>query len=139
MSEDYQDFFSEADIVFRYTRRQAMRDGVLVDCSNADFGDLCRQLGIGVNVAMTSGAWAATIGGIDEPLPPGQTIEGRLWDVLYAFRYAIAVKGEMTDRVHFKVGVQQEQGKRELVSLWSLIGPGDEGEPVITIMLEGED
>jgi hypothetical protein len=37
------------------------------------------------------------------------------------------------------VGVQSEQGKRESVSLWSLIGPGDEGEPVITIMLEGED
>jgi hypothetical protein len=139
MSEDFRDYFSEADIVFRYTRRQAMRDGVLVDCSNADFGDLCRQLGIRVNVAMTSGAWAATIGGIDEPLPPGQTIEGRLWDVLYAFRYAIAVKGETTDRVHFKVGMQNEKGKRETVSLWSLIGPGDEGEPVITIMLEGED
>ena len=59
--------------------------------------------------------------------------------MLYAFRYAIAVKGETSDRVHFKVGVQQELGKRELVSLWSLIGPGDEGEPVITIMLEGED
>ncbi|MFN7574758.1 MAG: DUF6573 family protein [Planctomycetota bacterium] len=66
-------------------------------------------------------------------------MEGRLWDVLYAFRYAIAVKGDATDRVHFKVGVQQEQGKRETVSLWSLLGPGDEGEPVITIMLEGED
>ncbi|MFO0529877.1 MAG: DUF6573 family protein [Planctomycetota bacterium] len=51
----------------------------------------------------------------------------------------MAVKGETTDRVHFKVGVQGEKGIRETVSLWSLIGPGDEGEPVITIMLEGED
>ena len=139
MSSDFQDFFSDADIVFRYTRKQAMRDGVLVDCTNADFGDLCRQLGIRVNVAMTSNAWGETIGHLGEPMPPGQSIEGRLWDVLYAFRYAIAVKGDTTDRVHFKVGVQDAPGKRKDVALWSLIGPGDEGEPVITIMLEGED
>mgnify|MGYP001205399228 CR=1 FL=1 len=132
-------FWDEADIVFRYTRKQAMRDGVLIDCTNADFGDLCKQLGIRVNVAMTSGAWAATIGGIDDPIPPGQTIEGRLWDVLYAFRYSISIQGNESDRVFFQVGVKQPDGKREVVSLWSLIGPGDEGEPVITIMLRGED
>ena len=132
-------FWSDAEIVFRYSRKQAMRDGVLVDCTNADFGDLCRQLGIKVNVAMTSGAWSATIGGLDEELPPGQSIEGRIWDVLYAWRYAIALSGCETDRVDFKVSVLQNDGKRKVVNLWSLIGPGDEGEPVITIMLQGED
>jgi len=30
-------------------------------------------------------------------------------------------------------------GKHETVKLWSLIGPGDDGEPVLTLMLEGED
>ena len=137
--ENSDNLFSEADIVFRYSRRQAMRDGVLADCSNADFGDLCQQLGIRVNVAMTSGAWEATIGGLDEPLPPGQTIEGRLWDVLYAFRYALSASGMESDRVYFKVSVQSGDKQRKTVSLWALIGPGDEGEPVITIMLEGED
>jgi hypothetical protein len=134
-----ENFWSDAEIVFRYSRKQAMRDGVLVDCTNADFGDLCRQLGIRVNVAMTSGAWASTIGGIDEPLPPGQSIEGRLWDVLYAWRYAVSLRGADSDRVDFKVSVLKDDGKREIVNLWSLIGPGDEGEPVITIMLQGED
>ncbi len=134
-----ENFWNDADIVFRYSRKQAMRDGVLVDCTNADFGDLCRQLGIKVNTAMTSGAWAATIGGIDEPIPVGQSIEGRLWDVLYAWRYAISLSGGDTDRVDFKVSVLKDEGKREIVNLWSLIGPGDEGEPVITIMLQGED
>ncbi len=134
-----ENFWSDAEIVFRYSRKQAMRDGVLVDCTNADFGDLCRQLGIRVNVAMTAGAWSATVGGIDEPLPPGQSIEGRLWDVLYAWRYAISLSGGETDRVDFKVSVLKDEGKREVVNLWSLIGPSDEGEPVITIMLQGED
>jgi hypothetical protein len=132
-------FWNDADIVFRYTRRQAMRDGVLIDCTNADFGDLCDRLGIRVNVAMTSGAWAETIGGLDEPLPPGQSIEGRLWDVLYAWRYAIALQGSDTDRIYFKVSVKSGERERKNVDLWSLIGPGDEGEPVITIMLRGED
>lgn len=131
--------FNEADIIFRYSRKQAMRDGVLVDCTNADFGDLARKLGIKINLAMTSGAWDATIGGIDEPLSAGQSIEGRMWDVLYAFRYAIAKGGTDTDRVFFKVAVQQLDGSRKDVDLWSLIGPGDEGEAVITIMLQGED
>ena len=131
--------FNDADIVFQYSRKQAMRDGVLVDCTNADFGDLARSLGIRVNVAMTSGVWDATIGGIDEPLPAGQTIEGRMWDVLYAFRYAVAKGGTETDRVYFKVAVQQLDGTRKTVDLWSLIGPGDGGEAVITIMLQGED
>ena len=134
-----ENFWSDAEIVFRYSRKQAMRDGVLVDCTNADFGNLCRQLGIRVNVAMTSGAWAATIGGIDDELPPGQSIEGRLWDVLYAWRYAISLSGGETDRVDFKVSVLTDDAKRKVVNLWSLIGPGDEGEPVITIMLQGED
>lgn len=132
-------FWNEADIIFRYTRKQAMRDGLLVDISNADFGHLCQQLGIRINVAMTDGAWSATVGRIDEPLPPGQSIEGRIWDVLYAFRYAIAIQINDTDRVHFKVDVKQPDQSRRTVNLWCLIGPGDAGEPVITIMLEGED
>lgn len=132
-------FWSDADVTFSYSRKQAMIDGVLVDCTNADFGNLCRELGIRVNVAMTSAAWGAAIGSIDEEMPAGQSIERRLWDVLYAFRMAVQVGGKESDRVRFAVSVQQADGSRRLVEMWSLIGPGDEGEPVITIMLECED
>lgn len=137
--DNHENIWDDADIIFRYTRKQAMRDGVLVDISNTDFGHLCQQLGIKINVAMTDGAWSATVGRIDEPIPPGQTIEGRIWDVLYAMRYAIALQINDSDRVHFKVDVKQADGTRKTTFLWSLIGPGDAGEPVITIMLEGED
>ena len=132
-------FWDDADIVYSYSRRQAMRDGVLVDLTNSDFGDRCRELGFRINVAITSGAWSETVGGIDEDLPAGQTIEGRIWDVLYAFRYAIQVGGMQSDRVHFKVSVLGLDNRRKTVNLWALIGPGDAGEPVMTIMLEGED
>ncbi|SPE60108.1 conserved hypothetical protein [Verrucomicrobia bacterium] len=48
---------------------------------------------------MTIGAFAATISEIDKPLPEGQDIEGRLWDVLWLL--SLAVKGARTrsDRV----------------------------------------
>jgi uncharacterized protein DUF6573 len=44
------------------------------------------------------------------------------------------------DRVHFQVRVDVNgDGRHETVKLWALCGPGDDGRPVITIMLEGED
>ena len=49
-------------------------------------------------------------------------------------------KGGNTDRVTFAVLVDVNgDGKHKTVKLWSLCGPGDNAEPVITIMLEGED
>jgi hypothetical protein len=42
------------------------------------------------------------------------------------------------DRVDFKVLFDQGN-KKVMADLYSLCGPGDEGEPVITIMLPGED
>jgi len=40
--------------------------------------------------------------------------------------------------VLFQVSVWDGQRRNE-VKLWSVCGPGDDAEPVITIMLEGED
>jgi len=45
-----------------------------------------------------------------------------------------------TDGVHFELLVDLHgDGQHELVELSALCGPGDKGEPVITVMLEGED
>jgi len=74
--------------------------------------------------------------------PAGQSTKGRLWDVLMVLRYTIraANRRESTDRVHFKVNVDERgDGKTKTVALWCQVGPGDQGEPVLTVMLEGED
>ncbi|MEQ1906146.1 MAG: DUF6573 family protein [Pirellulaceae bacterium] len=63
----------------------------------------------------------------------GQSIDARSWDVLYSSRYATSLGGADSDRVDFKVLVLNADGIRKVVNLWSLIGPGDEGELVITI------
>ena len=98
---------------------------------------------------MTRTAWAKTVeaGGTWKPIDDGETLDlkggqsltGRLWDVLHMLRLASG-RASNTDRVYFQVLVDvQGDGRRELVKLWALCGPGDDARPVITIMLEGED
>ena len=62
---------------------------------------------------------------------------GRLWDVLMVLKAAI--RGARGDRVDFKVSVVGRHNRREVVNLYALIHGGDRGEPVITLMLAGED
>jgi len=135
-----------------YSRAQAIAEGVLVDLTTAtdDKGQLlCQQAGFNVPVAITRDAWAKTVevGGIWKPdgegevleLTGGQSLTGRLWDVLWMLRVACGHAGN-TDRVHFQVRVDlQGDGRGELVRLWAICSPGDDARPVITIMLENED
>jgi len=130
-------------IICSYTRAQAIEDGMLVDLMQPGTVDLVKEAGFRIPVAMTATAFSEAvcpIGG-DRDLPPGQSLTGRLWDVLFVLRYRIreANRRGDTNRVHFKVRVWRGDGKSEVVRLWCLCGPGDDAEPVLTIMLEGED
>ena len=120
-----------------YSRRQAIEDGVLVDLMQPETVGLVREAGFKFPVAMTAGAFAATVAAIGERLPEGQDIQGRLWDVLWMLSCAIKTAGS-TDRVKFRVSVWNGR-RREEVKLWASCGPGDDAAPVVTMMLEGED
>src|SRR2546425_670677 len=116
--------------IFSYSRAQAIADGVLVDLTTAldnQGKPLCQQAGFKVPVAITQNAWAKTVeaGGTWKPtrdgeeleLKGGQTLTGRLWDVLWLLRAACA-RPSTTDRVHFQVLVDVEgDGRHELVKL----------------------
>jgi hypothetical protein len=130
-----------------YSRKQAIEDGVLVDLSaDGETKQLCLEAGFKVPIAMTATAFHDTClaGTTETPegefvFPGGQSLKGRLWDVLQVLRWAIR-RNRDTDRVHFKVLVDVHgDGNHETVKLWSHIGPGDQGEPVLTIMLPEED
>jgi len=76
---DYNDNFWGEEI-FRYTRAQAIADGVLVDLTSAtdDKGQpLCQQAGFKVPVAITRTAWAKTVeaGGTWKPDGDGEILE----------------------------------------------------------------
>ncbi|MBE7465420.1 MAG: hypothetical protein HS116_18235 [Planctomycetes bacterium] len=130
--------FEDAEMIHRYTRKQAIEDGTLVDLMQDKTAELVKEAGFTFPIAMTATAFSEAVAPIGGELPPGQDLKGRLWDVLMLLRAGIRALPEGEDRLHFHVGVWDGR-KRNEVSLWALCGPGDEGEPVITIMLEGED
>ena len=121
------------NVIYAYTRAQAIADGVLVDVSK-----LASEAGFRFPVAVTAGVWAECVA-----VPEGLTCQdetGRLWDILMMLRHAIAT-GEGGDRVDFAVHVRNDnrEGTPPLVKLYALCGPGDDAEPVVTILLPHED
>ena len=120
-----------------YTRAQAIEDGVLAEVP----AELAREAGFKFPVALTAGAWERCV-----TVPPGvegQDETGRLWDVLWMLRNGIR-RSAGGERVDFSLYVRSRQSHAELcerdrVELYALCGPGDAGEPVITVMLPGED
>jgi hypothetical protein len=127
------DLFSDANVVFRYTRAQAIADGVLVDVS-----ELAKEAGFRIPVAVTCALWQGYI----TPPPPteqeGQSTTGRLWDVLSVLRMAIRSGPANSEMLLFSVLFRMTDGT-ETVKLKALCGPGDDAEPVITIILPDED
>ena len=67
----------------------------------------------------------------------GQSEEGRLWDVLWMASLE-ARRDKNRDRCLFSLRVRLKEGLRR-VQLTLHIGPGDNAEPVATIMLPEED
>ena len=82
-----------------YTRRQAIEDGVLVDLMQPETMGLVREAGFRFPVAMTIGAFSVTVSEPDKPLPAGQDLKGRLWDVLWMLKLAIKSSKTGNERV----------------------------------------
>ena len=119
-------------VIYVYTRKLAIGDGVLVDVSK-----LASELGIVMPVAVSAGVWAECVR-VPEAVSGWQDETGRLWDLLNIFR--LEAKTASSNQVDFKALFQNsENAKPEAVLLKGHCGPGDDGEPVITIMLPGED
>jgi hypothetical protein len=120
------------ELIYAYTRAQAIEDGMLA----AVPAELARQAGFTLHVALTSAAWHDAAA-VPPHLSGIQDVTGRLWDVLTMLRLAIR-RAPDGDRVDFQVLVFD--GKRHnTVDLCALIGPGDDGEAVLTVMLPDED
>ena len=121
--------------IFTYTRARAFADGFLIDVSSK----LAREAGFRYPVALTAGVWAECVAVPDGV--GGQDETGRLWDVLTTLWFAIGRQKGDTERVDFAVHVRNDnrEGDPPLVRLYAVCGPGDNGEPVITVMLIGED
>lgn len=133
---DLETIFSE--FIHGYTRAQALKDGVLIDVSAT-----AQEAGFRVPVALTSAAWSKAVAwsDADSARQTPQDEAGRLWDVLW-MSYMAARRASGSCRVPFQLHVVPRGGSAiqpRLLTLHMHLGPGDEGEPVITIMLPTED
>jgi len=123
-------------IIFSYTRKQAIEDGVLMDLCQPVYEPMLKMLGFKIHIAITATAFHEAVGDPEAMAKerPGDVLRG-VWTMLKVIREEIGRSKEGVDRIHFQL--PRPPGKP--CALWVHIGPGDEGEPVLTIMLEGED
>jgi hypothetical protein len=135
--------FSQDDVISVYhktkslvnevnTRQDAINDGVLVDVT-----ETAKEIGFRYPVAVTNTVW-----GIIENIPPSkqgiEDIEGRLWDVLWMAKVVIRTsRAEDTSMIPFDVLLSS--GRKKKFTFKVVCGPGDNAEPVLTIMLPYED
>ena len=134
------DFWAGAEIISIYTRAQALEDGFLVNVSK-----LAAEAGFRAPVAVTAALWA-DVENIPEADRGIQDVTGRLWDVLFvganAIRQQVARGGGDSDRVDYQFILTlpgDPPGEEVLYPAKILIGPGDDGSPVFTILKPNED
>lgn len=134
------ELFTAADVIHRYTREAAIADGVLIDA-----GAKAAEARFTIPVALTSAAWAEAVTW-DEKNHGMQDEDGRLWDVLFmasmAIRRSRGRHAEPSDRLPFnlyRVPNNPDALEPTELELVAHVGGGDDGEPVITIMLPHED
>jgi hypothetical protein len=121
-------------VIYSYTRRQAVADGVQVEVTTT-----AQEAGIRFPVFLTRTVYDAYV-----TVPPGVTGQdeaGRLWDVLTMARFAILRSRPGCDRLPVALYVRNDNRRPRLVRLTAVCGPLDidDPKPAITVMLPGED
>jgi hypothetical protein len=124
-------------VIYGYSRAQAISDGVLVDVSA-----LAKEAGFTAPVALTSAAWSDCVdwSDRDSSRQTHQDESGRLWDVLWMAH--LAARRAQGGTIAISLYRVPRGGKGRVprkVTLHVHIGPGDAAEPVITVMMPGED
>lgn len=124
-------------VIYGYSRAHAISDGELVDVST-----MAKEAGFTVPVALTSAAWSNCVewGDRDSSRQTHQDESGRLWDVLWmAYLAARHTQGGTVAFTLYRVPRGGKGRMPRKVTLHMHIGPGDAAEPVITVMMPGED
>ncbi len=120
------------NVIFSYTRLQALQDGVLVDLNQ---WIRVRESGYKYPVACT----AAVFEIIERAVRSKEhhnDYAGVIWDILWMSRVA-PIKRWESGRL-FQV-IITGVGRKEIYNLKIEVSGGDDGEPVLTIMLPDED
>lgn len=121
-------------VIFRYTRRMALADGVLVDATQGEFAAVSREHFPDHHLALTSAVFALVNAAMETA--EGSDFAGIWHDILWMSRVRPVrlLPGGHT----FKVGIHQGSLLR-WHELKILFHGGDNGEPCATVMLSDED
>jgi len=124
------------NVIYSYTRAQAIADGVLVDVT-----ETAKEAGFTFPVALTKAAYEDCVAwnDADNKRQTYQDESGRLWDVVYMASLAAKGGGQEIRFQLYRVPRGGRGMKARLVTLKAICGPGDNAEPCITIMKPDED
>ena len=118
------------EVIYAYTRAQALADGVLVDVS-----EMAKEAGFKHPAAVTNALWHDL-----NEIPKSFSYEsfgGRLWDVLWMARLAAGRPDNANkSRITYQLILHTrdlDPAYEQLIELLMDCGPGDDHEPVITI------
>jgi len=122
------------EVIFSYTRSQAVADGVQIEVSKT-----AHEAGIRFPVFLTRAVYDAYV-----IVPPGieaQDEAGRLWDLVWMLRFAIHRARPGVERIPVAFYVRNDNRAARLVKLIATCGPLDihDPQPAITILMPGED
>lgn len=131
MNAENQSPFGE--VIFAYTRSQAVADGEQVEVSRR-----AAEAGIRFPVFLTRGVYEQFVN-VPESVE-GQDETGRLWDILTMLRFAIRGSRAGVDRVPVALYVRNDNRRARLVKLIATCGALDldDPQPAITVMLPDE-
>lgn len=120
--------------VHTYTRAQALADGVLKNVSL-----FATRVGFKHNLAMTSSVWDDCVRWNKDVELVEQSDTQRLWNLLRAAYKEFSCSSNKSHLSFKLLRVPPGDKSPSLVELILHVGPGDDGESVITIMNPGED
>jgi hypothetical protein len=118
--------------IFAYTRADALRDGTLIDVTTT-----AREAGFAWPVALTAALWK-DIQDIPQRLAGIASVEGRLWDVLWMGRLAARRLGPDQPTCRYELLMQVGSSRKHSYWVKAVVGPGDDGAPVVTLMQPNE-
>ena len=127
------------EVIYVYTRAQALADGALIDA-----GSMASEAGFRWPVAVTAAVWEDCVAWSesDSDRQIYQDQSGRLWDVLFMAAYAARAQANAASQLRFELVRVPRDGRStqaEPTTLKLVVGPGDDAEPVMTILLPQED
>jgi hypothetical protein len=145
MPDSIADVFGE--VISSYSRAQALEDGVLVDLTEVA-SDVCAQH-FKYPVACTAAVWEIIAGAVERKTQHNDSLNGAVpnllsvhtyndlsgvvHDILWMSKKGIIRRFDASSHL-FQVVIRKRKHALKIVC-----GPGDDGEPVLTVMTKDED